>query len=59
MDHLLSAVEASLHDAGAMRVWIDPASTHDLVVMAELPEHAEPGVLSVPEPRGGEGVAAE
>ena len=59
MDQLLSAVEASLLGAGALRVWIDPSSTHDLTVMAELPEHAEPGLLTVPEPRGGEGVAAE
>ena len=59
LDHLLSAVEASLLGAGALRVWIDPASSYDLTVMAELPEHAEPDVLTVPEPRVGEGVAAE
>jgi len=59
MDLLLSAVEASLLDAGALRVWIDPASSHDLTVMAELPEHPETDALNVPEPRAGEGVAAE
>jgi hypothetical protein len=56
MDQLLSAVEASLLDAGALRVWIDPASTHDLTVMAELPEQAEGEVVTVPEPRAGENV---
>lgn len=58
MDQLLSAVEASLLGAGALRVWIDPASTHDLTVMAELPEQAEGDVLTVPEPRVGEQIAA-
>jgi len=56
MDHLLSAVESSLLAAGALRVWIDPASSHDLTVMAELPD---PGVPTVPEPRLGEGVVVE
>lgn len=37
MDDLLTAIESALHVAGAGRVWIDPTSSHDLVVMADLP----------------------
>ena len=59
MDQLLSAVEESLLAAGASRVWIDPASTYDMTVMAELPEGAEAGVPTVPEPRAEASVVTE
>ena len=41
VDELLTSIEGALHRVGATRVWIDPQSTHDLTVMAELPDHAE------------------
>jgi len=47
LDELLSAIEGSLVDSGARRVWIDPQSTHDLVVLAEFTETA----AGVPLPR--------
>jgi len=43
LDQLLSAIEESLVGSGARRVWIDPESTHDLVVLAEFAE-ADGGV---------------
>ena len=47
LDQLLSAIEESLVGSGARRVWIDPQSTHDLVVMAEFTETVD----GVPLPR--------
>ena len=43
LDSVLTAVEASLHDAGASQVWIEPASA-GLTVMAELPP--DPGAAT-------------
>ena len=62
VDQLLTSIEDALHRVGATRVWIDPRSTHDLTVMAELPDPAdrdEPDVVPVPEPRGAESIAIE
>jgi hypothetical protein len=41
VDELLTSIEGALHRVGASRVWIDPQSTHDLTVMAELPDSSE------------------
>jgi hypothetical protein len=38
VDELLTSIEGALHRVGAERVWIDPRSSHDLTVLAELPE---------------------
>jgi hypothetical protein len=38
MSELLTAIEASLQRLGATRVWIDPDTHPDLVVMVELPD---------------------
>jgi hypothetical protein len=38
MDKLLTAVETILADAGAARVWVDPAVVSTISVMAELPD---------------------
>ena len=57
VDELLTSIEGALHRVGATRVWIDPQSTHDLTVMAELPDSSElpkgAALLEadVPEPR--------
>ena len=52
VDELLTSIEGALHRVGATRVWIDPRSTHDLTVMAELPDPAEPAdAADVPDPR--------
>jgi len=57
VDELLTSIEGALHRVGATRVWIDPQSTHDLTVMAELPDRTElpPGAelldADVPDPR--------
>lgn len=51
VDQLLTSIEDALHQVGATRVWIDPRSTHDLTVMAELPDPADKGDLEVPDPR--------
>lgn len=61
VDELLSSIEDALHRVGATRVWIDPQSTHDLTVMAELPHRSEADDLDfadeadVPDPRSLEG----
>lgn len=63
VDELLTSIEGALHRVGATRVWIDPQSTHDLTVMAELPDRSESGDLDVeladeadvPDPRAVEG----
>ena len=59
VDELLTSIEGALHRVGATRVWIDPQSTHDLTVMAEMPDRGEQVVLTegvdieveVPDPR--------
>lgn len=38
VDELLTSIEGALRRVGAERVWIDPHSSHDLTVLAELPE---------------------
>ena len=48
LDQLLSAIEESLVGSGARRVWIDPESTHDLVVMAELEDLGLPAGVPLP-----------
>ena len=61
VDELLTSIEDALHRVGATRVWIDPQSTHDLTVMAELPDRSETGDVElgdeaeVPDPRAVEG----
>ena len=61
VDELLTSIEGALNRVGATRVWIDPQSTHDLTVMAELPDRAETGDVEledeadVPDPRSVEG----
>jgi len=61
VDELLTSIEGALHRVGATRVWIDPQSTHDLTVMAELPDRSETGDVEladeaeVPDPRSVEG----
>jgi len=52
VDQLLTSIEDALHRVGATRVWIDPRSTHDLTVMAELPDPADRAdAAEVPDPR--------
>ena len=55
VDQLLTSIEDALHRVGATRVWIDPRSTHDLTVMAELPDPADrvdgADAADVPDPR--------
>ena len=52
VDELLTSIENALHKVGATRVWIDPRSTHDLTVMAELPDPADDAdAADVPDPR--------
>ena len=61
VDELLTSIEGALQRVGATRVWIDPQSTHDLTVMAELPDRPETVDLDledeteVPGPRAVEG----
>jgi hypothetical protein len=61
VDELLTSIEGALQRVGATRVWIDPQSTHDLTVMAELPDRSETGDVEledeadVPDPRAVEG----
>lgn len=52
-DRLLTAIEESLVACGARRVWIDPESTHDLVVLAEFDEAER----AVPQPRAEQSVS--
>ena len=52
VDELLTSIETALTRVGASRVWIDPQSTHDLIVLAELPDPAERSACAdVPDPR--------
>jgi hypothetical protein len=37
IDALLTAIEAALMEAGAVRVWIDTSVRRDITVVAELP----------------------
>ena len=61
VDELLTSIEGALQRVGATRVWIDPQSTHDLTVMAELPDRDATADLEfeddaeVPDPRAVEG----
>lgn len=56
-DELLTSIESALVRSGAERVWIDPQSTYDLTVLAELPEVEQvlgdglDAVMAVPESR--------
>ncbi len=53
VDELLTAIEKALHRVGAERVWIDPRSSHDLTILADLPELTlqDDGLAEVPDPR--------
>ncbi|MFC4787239.1 hypothetical protein ACT8ZV_22370 [Nocardioides sp. MAHUQ-72] len=51
VDELLTAIEKALHRVGAERVWIDPRSSHDLTILADLPELSAASLADVPDPR--------
>ena len=46
LDGLLTAIEAALLRSGASRVWLDYATSPELVVMAELPDGTTPGAAA-------------
>ena len=50
LDDVLSSLEHALAEGGVEKVWIDPASTADLTVLADFPEPPADG--QVPPPRG-------
>ena len=52
LDQLLSSVEESLVGSGARRVWIEPQSTNDIVVLGEFEDSH-----GVPLPRAEDEVA--
>ncbi len=51
LDDVLSSLEHALVEVGAEKVWIDPASTADLTVLADFPESAGNVNGEVPAPR--------